>query len=654
MTRRSFADNDKDYRRKLRFGSPRESLMSDAMDEVSRRGGQNNDGVGLGSQARPKDGFSSSMMGNVNLEIDIIEHSFSRHNPSQSGIASSLGNLLSLRSDEDATLNEARTIASANPRDHPASNATNWSNANFVSSSTQPSVERSVFHDVNVGSRSSRPPFRPEDTPRSGNDQFSVGQRNNNPLENWDALHNHTNNSLGSREVRGESIPHLNHFNNLPVELQQDTKKYSLFVVPDKVTEIKCLCFNTIGSGINIYVRRNCHQSHRGGAHPVVPREAYVMRSRDKIFAKPSIDLDILEPTIVREWLDSEKSLEEWNDLISSASRKISRETDNKKPVAKEEIEEEMMDTLASLNHKTPGKRKYDDHANTTSQDPIFSISALKPLDVIQDASTGEVQVEEGGKGLLSSLDLFDKKFGALFKLTKQNEEMLRDILDDSRTTFLATDIKISKLADMIGAKPAGITNFIDASSLWEIIGDIADKIQDNQSFTNPIDSTVLNMTINKIRQELTAVSYTNTKETKQLQMEMTGRLNSLDTMMGKCVNLLRKDINNLYQGSSGNQHSQDISKIQKNLLDLNSQIKSIVSSSTKSAIKFCKLGFTSFEEASTWYQTHATGEQFGLLVDFHMVMEHVAYQLALSNSISKMQKLHKIKFIDIGQTIYQ
>ena len=79
-------------------------------------------------------------------------------------------------------------------------------------------------------------------------------------------------------------------------------------------------------------------------------------------------------------------------------------------------------------------------------------------------------------------------------------------------------------------------------------------------------------------------------------------------------------------------------------MADLDSQMRSIASSSNKTAIKFCKLGFNSFEEASEWYSTNATGEQFGLLVDFHMVMEHVAYQLAPSSAISKMQKTSQNK----------
>jgi len=59
-------------------------------------------------------------------------------------------------------------------------------------------------------------------------------------------------------------------------------------------------------------------------------------------------------------------------------------------------------------------------------------------------------------------------------------------------------------------------------------------------------------------------------------------------------------------------------------------------------AIKFGQLGFRSARECDAWIMTHYPGEDFGLLVDFHLVMEHFHVQLTGQKLIKILKRCIK------------
>jgi len=64
-------------------------------------------------------------------------------------------------------------------------------------------------------------------------------------------------------------------------------------------------------------------------------------------------------------------------------------------------------------------------------------------------------------------------------------------------------------------------------------------------------------------------------------------------------------------------------------------------------AIKFGQLGFRSARECDAWVLTHHPGEDFGLLVDFHLVMEHVHVQMTGQKLISNLEKIYKMALLE-------
>jgi hypothetical protein len=61
-------------------------------------------------------------------------------------------------------------------------------------------------------------------------------------------------------------------------------------------------------------------------------------------------------------------------------------------------------------------------------------------------------------------------------------------------------------------------------------------------------------------------------------------------------------------------------------------------------AIRFAGLGFHSSKESSAWLVAHMPEHQCGLLVDVHIVMEHIQSSITRTNTINMLKKLFKMK----------
>jgi hypothetical protein len=60
-------------------------------------------------------------------------------------------------------------------------------------------------------------------------------------------------------------------------------------------------------------------------------------------------------------------------------------------------------------------------------------------------------------------------------------------------------------------------------------------------------------------------------------------------------------------------------------------------------AIRFAGLGFRSSKESSAWLVTHMPKHHCGLLVDVHIVMEHIQSSITGTGTINMLEKLFKL-----------
>ena len=185
---------------------------------------------------------------------------------------------------------------------------------------------------------------------------------------------------------RGESSPVLEAISSSKHD-PLDDKKYKLYVVPKSKADIARICFKLIGSGSTICVNKNCRRNHHGGPCPVIPNEAYVQKEKGKIFATPSIDLDLVAPDIATTWGLETKSLFDWRnimDITKNASMK--RDIINKNvPLSENNLVKEYKSTQFSLAHKTPKKRKLKSLIKTEEDRKPLTTEDLKSIGTVDD-----------------------------------------------------------------------------------------------------------------------------------------------------------------------------------------------------------------------------------------------------------------------------
>ena len=92
------------------------------------------------------------------------------------------------------------------------------------------------------------------------------------------------------------------------------------------------------------------------------------------------------------------------------------------------------------------------------------------------------------------------------------------------------------------------------------------------------------------------------------------------------------------------------IEHMKQDIKTLHSKISGVITSSDEQAIQFYKLGFRSYGEASSWYETFVPSGNFGCVVDYHIVMKNIYTQWSKTDLLKKLEHIYKIKVQDISQ----
>ena len=69
-------------------------------------------------------------------------------------------------------------------------------------------------------------------------------------------------------------------------------------------------------------------------------------------------------------------------------------------------------------------------------------------------------------------------------------------------------------------------------------------------------------------------------------------------------------------------------------------------------AINFHNLGFPSKVESDAWLDLHALGGNFGFLVDFHTLLEHIFHAISGMDALKQLQTVYKLKLSTISDAL--
>jgi hypothetical protein len=94
------------------------------------------------------------------------------------------------------------------------------------------------------------------------------------------------------------------------------------------------------------------------------------------------------------------------------------------------------------------------------------------------------------------------------------------------------------------------------------------------------------------------------------------------------------------------------IAQAKSRMISLETKLSKLVAKGDERAISFAGLGFQSIGKANAWLEMELIKHPSGLIVDVHMVFEHIHYALEGIDTISTMEKLYKIKVTCIADSV--
>jgi hypothetical protein len=246
-------------------------------------------------------------------------------------------------------------------------------------------------------------------------------------------------------------------------------------------------------------------------------------------------------------------------------------------------------------------------------------------------------------------------------------------------------ELRITDVTDDTGSPPEGLSEEFASPSIWGTISSLASKLGDLEK--QAIGADELSNTIKAVEARLLArlTSDTNMLDTKHaslasdvrvlsmapnpvttLQSDLVsvkGTILTMGRLMGKRIgseafridmlehssghvnSAVAKPIVNSNQAQFAVEFGERVDRLE---IDMNK----LTAANDEQAIQFASLGFRRIEEAASWLAIHCPHNEFGLVVDPHMVFEHIHYNMHGEDALGRLQKLYKLKIETIGQGI--
>ena len=465
---------------------------------------------------------------------------------------------------------------------------------------------------------------------------------------------------LTSNNNKGES-------EHLRKVVSKSDRKYKLFIAPNNVTELQDICFKFIGAGQNICIKKNCTNAHKGELAPIVPGEAFILRDKDKIFSFPRVDLNLVEMETAVTWSQERKSVEDWKRLFQAANSSFENQTSNDKTkrvrINHDDIEREKEVISTNLKHKTPAKR-----LKTISESELDNniISAPKQIDI------PNFEENLDGKLLMKALLELNEKINQVFSNLKATEISIVNELQEQLISNRATDTKLDTMLSDIGIKSNLIESKFDEPDLWATVGNICDAME-NKADVSLLDivKVKLELSHDHINQLLHNTDNRIESMNRTMQLEVRN-IHSHKVTCNEIFTLIERDIHSLSLRLSREEskeknvsginskaesmkileHGNKLDFIDKQLAQVVGALKSVINKSNDDTIKYHNLGFTNFQDAGSFYDAYNVGDNFGLVVDFHIAMENITNRLLGQEIVTSLNNIFKIKLTDIGQAI--
>jgi hypothetical protein len=230
------------------------------------------------------------------------------------------------------------------------------------------------------------------------------------------------------------------------------------------------LCFTTIGQGPCVRFAKDCGTSHQGAIVRVKRGELVVSKNPTTVFGEPRIDASFLSDGLMEEWMTKSLTLEDWEAFFRSAIAAGEEETEV--TAAGTEAQQNFAAKAdAYRTPKTKRKRQSLEAPAAIGISPYKRQSRGEEDFVSLDQASTLNLVVEFVLGLDSGLD---QTCSAFVQLLEDFEESTSG--HDLTSKMLEHRVETNKR--LLGAKPSGLSQELDAPSAWGTLSAIASKME--------------------------------------------------------------------------------------------------------------------------------------------------------------------------------
>ena len=219
-------------------------------------------------------------------------------------------------------------------------------------------------------------------------------------------------------------------------------------------------------------------------------------------------------------------------------------------------------------------------------------------------------------------------------------------LLNQGNSSSQRFDVRIKDVEDEFRSRPAEITKEFDAQNLWSAAGNLDEIVSiSNSKPVKALSELKVKKMIDISRSGIMA-------DIKKDIEPLTMKCHKVKPTLLTVSQSLKAQIDINAQGiiDAANQgsprgdnvdFSRDITRLDNILVVLEFKTASLVSGQGE-GIEFNNMRFRGKKDSDAWIETHAPGGNFGFVVDFHTMMEHINHNITGVDALNQLQIVYK------------
>jgi hypothetical protein len=431
----------------------------------------------------------------------------------------------------------------------------------------------------------------------------------------------------------------------------RSTKRHKLYKVPDLGAGYEESCFRFIGQGQTFCTARNCTTTHQGAIYGARPGWLFVTKAHTSAFSDPGISRLHLTAELLVDWDTKAAGLDEWTRLFLLASQVTH---DGPASAAAMEAQNDFAQKAEAFRTPGRGKRKAVDEGKSPI---VLHVSPYK-----------RQFTQTSAEGLPESLSDEDtlRRIAALDHGLEHTSRSLVDLYSEysdhtkeSSVAVRSLEHKLEKVTKELGSRPQALSSDYDAPTAWGSIGALGQKLDQVAKGVNP-GKTAFDLTqaVERVKQLLPGMVNAHTAplndrvtKIKDFSLRSVKKLNDRISVESDAWMFSSNPAPApAVKPSTGTPDwSSFVTTFETRLDDVSARLSKVTAETDEQAIRFAGLGFRSTKEANAWLVMNLPEHPCGLIVDVHIVMEHVYAAIEGQEVIGQLQRQIKLGILTLA-----